>query len=153
MAINRPCYKHCIYNPFNRMIYNNDFSPSMSPSFIPLSPSLPPQSQLPSRFCTLSLSNTMPHSFPFLSTEQKKELSDIAQKIVAPGKGILAADESTGRGLPMSSHTRIRSPSKHTHTWHIKDMACRMAPEGMTDVLTLTLLTNCAILLVFPRCL
>uniref|UniRef100_A0A8C7IMV6 Fructose-bisphosphate aldolase n=1 Tax=Oncorhynchus kisutch TaxID=8019 RepID=A0A8C7IMV6_ONCKI len=38
----------------------------------------------------------MPHSFPFLSTEQKKELSDIAQKIVAPGKGILAADESTG---------------------------------------------------------
>ncbi|KAG7267944.1 hypothetical protein CRUP_017010 [Coryphaenoides rupestris] len=38
----------------------------------------------------------MPHSYPFLSTEQKKELSDIAHKIVAPGKGILAADESTG---------------------------------------------------------
>ncbi|CAL8305254.1 unnamed protein product [Merluccius merluccius] len=38
----------------------------------------------------------MPHSYPFLSTEQKKELSDIAQRIVAPGKGILAADESTG---------------------------------------------------------
>ncbi|XP_023648113.1 fructose-bisphosphate aldolase A [Paramormyrops kingsleyae] len=38
----------------------------------------------------------MPHAYPFLSTEQKKELSDIAQRIVAPGKGILAADESTG---------------------------------------------------------
>lgn len=38
----------------------------------------------------------MTHQFPLLSPEQKKELSDIAQKIVAPGKGILAADESTG---------------------------------------------------------
>ncbi|KAK1151963.1 fructose-bisphosphate aldolase A [Acipenser oxyrinchus oxyrinchus] len=38
----------------------------------------------------------MPHQYPFLTTEQKKELSDIAQRIVAPGKGILAADESTG---------------------------------------------------------
>uniref|UniRef100_A0A2K6SW25 Fructose-bisphosphate aldolase n=1 Tax=Saimiri boliviensis boliviensis TaxID=39432 RepID=A0A2K6SW25_SAIBB len=33
----------------------------------------------------------MPYQYP-----QKKELSDIAQRIVAPGKGILAADESTG---------------------------------------------------------
>ncbi|KAG7282761.1 hypothetical protein CRUP_029969 [Coryphaenoides rupestris] len=38
----------------------------------------------------------MPHAYPFLSPEQKKELSDIAHRIVAPGKGILAADESTG---------------------------------------------------------
>ncbi|XP_062388551.1 aldolase a, fructose-bisphosphate, b [Sardina pilchardus] len=38
----------------------------------------------------------MPHSYPFLTPEQKKELSDIAHKIIAPGKGILAADESTG---------------------------------------------------------
>ncbi|XP_051522541.1 aldolase a, fructose-bisphosphate, b [Myxocyprinus asiaticus] len=38
----------------------------------------------------------MPHAYPFLAPEQKKELSDIAQRIVAPGKGILAADESTG---------------------------------------------------------
>ncbi|XP_037648955.1 fructose-bisphosphate aldolase A-like [Sebastes umbrosus] len=38
----------------------------------------------------------MTHACPFLSTEQKKELSDIAQRIVAAGKGILAADESTG---------------------------------------------------------
>ncbi|KAM4732265.1 fructose-bisphosphate aldolase B [Anableps anableps] len=38
----------------------------------------------------------MTHQFPGLSPEQKKELSDIAQRIVAPGKGILAADESTG---------------------------------------------------------
>lgn len=38
----------------------------------------------------------MTHAYPFLSAEQKKELSDIAQRIVAAGKGILAADESTG---------------------------------------------------------
>ena len=39
----------------------------------------------------------MPHAYPFLSPEQKKELSDIALRIIAPGKGILAADESTGK--------------------------------------------------------
>lgn len=39
----------------------------------------------------------MPHAYPFLTPEQKKELSDIAQRIVATGKGILAADESTGK--------------------------------------------------------
>ncbi|XP_017282704.1 fructose-bisphosphate aldolase B [Kryptolebias marmoratus] len=38
----------------------------------------------------------MTHQFPALSPEKKKELADIAQKIVATGKGILAADESTG---------------------------------------------------------
>ena len=32
-----------------------------------------------------------------LSAAQKKELAEIAAAIVAPGKGILAADESTGR--------------------------------------------------------
>lgn len=38
----------------------------------------------------------MPHPYPALTPEQKKELADIAHRIVAPGKGILAADESTG---------------------------------------------------------
>ncbi|XP_043939954.1 fructose-bisphosphate aldolase B [Protopterus annectens] len=38
----------------------------------------------------------MTHPFPSLTPEQKKALSDIAQKIVAEGKGILAADESVG---------------------------------------------------------
>ncbi|KAL4658339.1 fructose-bisphosphate aldolase A-like [Arapaima gigas] len=38
----------------------------------------------------------MTHAHPFLTAEQKKELNDIAHRIVAPGKGILAADESTG---------------------------------------------------------
>ncbi|XP_046706090.1 fructose-bisphosphate aldolase B [Silurus meridionalis] len=38
----------------------------------------------------------MTHQFPSLSPNQKKELATIAQRIVAPGKGILAADESTG---------------------------------------------------------
>lgn len=32
-----------------------------------------------------------------LSEEQKRELREIAAKILQPGKGILAADESTGR--------------------------------------------------------
>uniref|UniRef100_A0A8D0GN93 Fructose-bisphosphate aldolase n=1 Tax=Sphenodon punctatus TaxID=8508 RepID=A0A8D0GN93_SPHPU len=38
----------------------------------------------------------MTHQYPALTAEQKKELSDIALSIVAPGKGILAADESVG---------------------------------------------------------
>lgn len=38
----------------------------------------------------------MTHQYPALTPEQKKELHDIALRIVAPGKGILAADESTG---------------------------------------------------------
>ncbi|XP_048838263.1 fructose-bisphosphate aldolase C-A [Brienomyrus brachyistius] len=38
----------------------------------------------------------MPHQYPTLSIEQKKELQDIAHRIVSPGKGILAADESVG---------------------------------------------------------
>ncbi|XP_078536236.1 fructose-bisphosphate aldolase C [Lissotriton helveticus] len=38
----------------------------------------------------------MTHQYPALSAAQKKELADIAQSIVAPGKGILAADESVG---------------------------------------------------------
>lgn len=46
---------------------------------------------------TFSSRVRMPHAYPFLTPEQKKELSDIAQRIVATGKGILAADESTGK--------------------------------------------------------
>lgn len=38
----------------------------------------------------------MAHQFPALTSEQKKELADIAQRIVKDGKGILAADESVG---------------------------------------------------------
>ncbi|KAL0174274.1 hypothetical protein M9458_030242, partial [Cirrhinus mrigala] len=38
----------------------------------------------------------MTHQFPPLTTEQKKELHEIALRIVSPGKGILAADESIG---------------------------------------------------------
>ncbi|OBS68796.1 hypothetical protein A6R68_02652 [Neotoma lepida] len=38
----------------------------------------------------------MPYPYPTLTPEQKKELADIAHRIAAPGKGILAADESTG---------------------------------------------------------
>lgn len=38
----------------------------------------------------------MTHQYPPLSDEQKKELAEIAKGIVAPGKGILAADESVG---------------------------------------------------------
>lgn len=52
----------------------------------------------------------MTHAYPFLSTEQKKELSDIAQKIVAAGKGILAADESTG--MITAGHRSTISPAE-----------------------------------------
>lgn len=38
----------------------------------------------------------MPRFVPYLTKEQQDELRSIAQAIVAPGKGILAADESTG---------------------------------------------------------
>lgn len=38
----------------------------------------------------------MPIFPPALTPEQQDELQKIANAIVAPGKGILAADESTG---------------------------------------------------------
>lgn len=38
----------------------------------------------------------MPYFAPYLSQEKQLELAQIANAIVAPGKGILAADESTG---------------------------------------------------------
>lgn len=38
----------------------------------------------------------MAGNFSYLSPELQNELRETANKIVAPGKGILAADESTG---------------------------------------------------------
>ena len=38
----------------------------------------------------------MPAFAPYLTREQEEELRTVAKAIVAPGKGILAADESTG---------------------------------------------------------
>lgn len=55
----------------------------------------------------VSLSATMTHQYPAFTPEQKKELQEIAQRIVAPGKGILAADESTGTHV----HEWLRSYS------------------------------------------
>uniref|UniRef100_A0AAY5K5L3 Fructose-bisphosphate aldolase n=1 Tax=Esox lucius TaxID=8010 RepID=A0AAY5K5L3_ESOLU len=49
-----------------------------------------------SLFLSVSLFIRMPHQYPALTTEQKKELQEIAERITTPGKGILAADESTG---------------------------------------------------------
>ncbi|PWS23014.1 hypothetical protein DKP78_15380, partial [Enterococcus faecium] len=46
--------------------------------------------------CQFPTQLKMTHQYPSLSPEQKQELASIAQRIVAPGKGILAADESTG---------------------------------------------------------
>lgn len=44
-------------------------------------------------------------SFPqYLTSEQENELRRIANAIVAPGKGILAADESTGKCKTLSLH-------------------------------------------------
>ena len=39
----------------------------------------------------------MPRFVPYLSKDKQDELRNIANAIVAPGKGILAADESTGQ--------------------------------------------------------
>lgn len=58
----------------------------------------PLTSLLPCVSSAQALTGTMPHQYPALTPEQKKELCDIAHRIVAPGKGILAADESTGAG-------------------------------------------------------
>ncbi|KAK2097559.1 hypothetical protein P7K49_023010 [Saguinus oedipus] len=44
----------------------------------------------------LATTSTLPYQYPALTPEQKKELSDITHRMVALGKGILAADESTG---------------------------------------------------------
>merc|ERR1712168_683092 len=46
--------------------------------------------------CLLTNNHTNDTIMSYLSDEQKKRLREIAQSIVAPGKGILAADESTG---------------------------------------------------------
>jgi hypothetical protein len=57
--------------------------------------------------------------FPqYLSAEQEEELRQIANAIVAPGKGILAADESTGKQvcgvLRKSFHSYC---SLHANPW------------------------------------
>ena len=41
----------------------------------------------------------MPQFAEYLTVAQQDELRSIANAIVAPGKGILAADESTGKHL------------------------------------------------------
>lgn len=46
--------------------------------------------------------------FPqYLTPKQEEELRNIANAIVAPGKGILAADESTGFYYTVLVHARI----------------------------------------------
>ena len=45
----------------------------------------------------LCVAANMPEFAHYLSKEQQDELRSIAQAIVAPGKGILAADESVGQ--------------------------------------------------------
>lgn len=64
----------------------------------------------------------MPHAYPFLTPEQKKELNDIALKIVAPGKGILAADESTGKKMNLYYILTISSLGQSTQQL-LKSMA------------------------------
>lgn len=48
----------------------------------------------------------MPRFVPYLTNEQKDELRNIANRIVAPGKGILAADESTGKSSTKTMTSR-----------------------------------------------
>lgn len=53
-------------------------------------------------------------SFPqYLTSEQENELRRIANAIVAPGKGILAADESTGKCKTLSlDETKLHGVTK-----------------------------------------
>uniref|UniRef100_A0A3Q2EIU3 Fructose-bisphosphate aldolase n=2 Tax=Cyprinodontoidei TaxID=8087 RepID=A0A3Q2EIU3_CYPVA len=59
----------------------------------------------------------MTHQFPGLTPEQKKELSDIAQRIVAPGKGILAADESTGTMAKRLQKINVENTEENRRTF------------------------------------
>lgn len=52
---------------------------------------------------------------PYLSDQQKNELAAIAQKILTPGKGILAADESTGK-LTFHSSANRQQNKRQTST-------------------------------------
>lgn len=81
----------------------------------------------------------MPHG---LNEAQKQELSEIAAKIVAPGKGILAADESTGELNEFLSFSRIMiafSCKKQTNS-HLHIVFCsgtmgkRLANIGTENV-------------------
>lgn len=54
--------------------------------------------------------------FQYPTPEVQEELKKIAQAIVAPGKGILAADESTGKQILCSwRHISYRFQSFHNH--------------------------------------
>uniref|UniRef100_A0A673K0J2 Fructose-bisphosphate aldolase n=1 Tax=Sinocyclocheilus rhinocerous TaxID=307959 RepID=A0A673K0J2_9TELE len=59
----------------------------------------------------------MTHQFPALSTEQKKELATIAQRIVATGKGILAADESTGTMAKRFQKTNVENTEENRRSF------------------------------------
>uniref|UniRef100_A0A2K6BHW1 Fructose-bisphosphate aldolase n=1 Tax=Macaca nemestrina TaxID=9545 RepID=A0A2K6BHW1_MACNE len=69
---------------------------SLSPLASPPPSAAAPCTPAPLLCQELATTSTMPYQYPALTPEQKKELSDVAHRIVAPGKGILAADESTG---------------------------------------------------------
>lgn len=80
--------------PQNRGAGDDRCVRSLSPLASPLPSTAAPGKPAP--LLCQELTGTMPYQYPALTPEQKKELSDIAHRIVAPGKGILAADESTG---------------------------------------------------------
>ncbi|XP_010138008.1 PREDICTED: fructose-bisphosphate aldolase A-like, partial [Buceros rhinoceros silvestris] len=55
---------------------------------------------------------------PALTPEQKQELATIAQRIVAPGKGILAADESTGSIAKRLSSVGAENTEENPPRWY-----------------------------------
>ncbi|KAG9466197.1 hypothetical protein GDO78_017064 [Eleutherodactylus coqui] len=55
----------------------------------------------------------MAHQFPALTCEQKKELSEIAQRIVKDGRGILAADESVGTMGSRLKRINVENTEEH----------------------------------------
>lgn len=86
------CFSGLKFNSLGQIFTDRSEKPSEPSDRISVNYSI-----LANNFTSAPLFTSMTHQFPALSTEQKKELSTIAQRIVATGKGILAADESTGR--------------------------------------------------------
>jgi fructose-bisphosphate aldolase class I len=67
------------------------------------------ESLRPSSTCTIY----KPYPYLALISEQKKELSDITNCIVALGKGILAADEYTGNIAKILQSTGSKNTNKN----------------------------------------
>lgn len=84
----------------------------------------------------------MTHQFPALSEVQKRDLHETALRIVSPGKGILAADESVGRSPSLcrtpapTVHNKVHGEDNHYCVVHVPlagSMGKRLAQVGVDN--------------------